>query len=149
MNDLADNKEPAISKDFARSVGEVDRTLDAVAKPELFRQAYGRVTNGKDSAGATNFLDNIAAVMRFDLFLHRGHDVRGAQINFLARRRAAGNKIRAHKIMRQFAPPPAYSSKGPLGFWNAPEVTMRLAGGSAVLESSTRSTFGPSVSSSG
>src|SRR5438874_13828831 len=103
MNDLADNKEPAISKYFARSVGEVDRTLNAVTKPELFRQAYGRVTNGKNSAGPANFSDNIAAVMRLHPFLLRRHHVGRAQVDFFARCRAAGNKIRAHKPLRPFA----------------------------------------------
>jgi len=42
-----------------------------------------------------------------------------------------------------------YSSRGPLGFSNAPSEIIREAGGSGVLESSTRCTFGPSVSSSG
>ena len=42
-----------------------------------------------------------------------------------------------------------YSSRGPLGFSNAPSEIIREAGGSGVLESSTRCTFGPIVSSSG
>ena len=63
MNDLADNKEPAIFKYFARGVGEVDRALNAVTKPKLFRQAHGRVARGNDAARATHFFDNIAAVM--------------------------------------------------------------------------------------
>src|SRR5437763_16088617 len=103
INYLTYNKEPAISKYFARRVGEVDRTLNAVTKPELFRQAYGRVTNGKNSAGAANFFDNIAALMRRHLFLHRRHHVGRAQVDVVARCRAAGNKIRAHKILRRFA----------------------------------------------
>src|SRR5215831_5074685 len=43
----------------------------------------------------------------------------------------------------------AYSSRGPLGFSNAASETITEAGGSGVLESSTRCTFGPIVSSSG
>src|SRR6266568_8131284 len=150
MNNLADNKKPAIFKHFARGIGEIDRALDSVTKAKLFRQAHGRVAHGNDAARATHFFDNVAPIMGLDLFLHRGHDVRGAQINFLARRCAAGNKIRAHKIMpRKLSGPPAYSSKAPLGFWNAPEVTIRLAGGSGALESSTRCTFESRVASSG
>ncbi len=98
MNDLPDDEETAIFENFARGVGEVDRTLNAVTKPKLFRQAHGRVTHANDSTCATHFFDNIAAVMRLDLFLHRSHHIGRAQINFLARRRAAGNKVRAHKI---------------------------------------------------
>ena len=115
VNDLADDKEPAIFKYFARGIGEIDRAFDTVAKTKLFRQPHGGVADRNHSARATYLIDDVAAVMRFDLFLHRGHNVRGAQINFLARRRAAGNKIRAHRISGDL-PRTVYSSKGPLGF---------------------------------
>src|SRR5436190_24302902 len=115
VNNLADNKEPAISKHLARGIGEINRAFDTVAKTKLFRQPHGGVADGNYSARATYLINNVAAVMRFDLFLHRGHNVRGAQINFLARRRAAGNKIRAHRISGDL-PRTVYSSKGPLGF---------------------------------
>ena len=97
MNNLADNKKPAIFEHLARSIGEIDRAFDAVAKTKLFRQPHGGVADGNHPARATHLINNVAAVMRFDLFLHRGHDIGCAQINFLARRRAAGNKIRAHR----------------------------------------------------
>jgi len=63
VNDFADNKEPAISKYFARSVGEVDCALNAVTKPKLFRQPHRRVAHGNDAACATHFFDNVAAIM--------------------------------------------------------------------------------------
>ena len=63
MNDLPDDEETAIFENFARGIGQVDRTLHAVTKTELFRQAHGRVTDRNDSTGATHFFDNIAAVM--------------------------------------------------------------------------------------
>jgi hypothetical protein len=47
--------------------------------------------------------------------LHRRHHVGRTQIDFLARRRAAGDKISAHEILRRFAAL-SYSSTGPLGF---------------------------------
>ena len=97
VNNLADNKKPAISKHLARGIGEINRAFDTVAKTKLFRQPHGGIADGNHSARATHLVDDVAAVMRFNLFLHRGHNVRGAQINFLARRRAAGNKIRAHR----------------------------------------------------
>ena len=96
MNDLADDEEPAIFKNFARGVGQIDRTLNAITKTKLFRQAHGGVAHGDDAARAPHFFDDVAPVMRFHLFLNRGHDVRRAQIDFLARCRATGNKIRAH-----------------------------------------------------
>ena len=96
VNDLPDNKQPAIFENFARSVSEINRALHAVAKTKLFRQAHRGVAHGYDSTRATYFLDNVTAVVRFDLFLHRGHHVGRAEINFLARRCAAGNEIRAH-----------------------------------------------------
>jgi hypothetical protein len=42
--------------------------------------------------------------MRFDLFLHRRHHIGRAQVYLLVRRRAAGNKVRAHKNVRRFTP---------------------------------------------
>ena len=75
VNDLADDKEPAIFKYFARGIGEIDRTFDPVAEAKLFRQAHGCIAHGNDSTRAPHFFYNVAAVMRFDLFLDRGHDV--------------------------------------------------------------------------
>lgn len=96
MNDFADNKKLAIFENLARSIGKIDRALYPVAKAELFGQAHRGVAHGNDPTRPTHFVYNVAAVMRFHLFLHRGHDIGRAQINFLARCRAAGNKIRAH-----------------------------------------------------
>jgi len=96
VNDFADNKEAAIFKDFPRGIGQIDRALDAVTKAKLFGQPHGCVAHGNHSTRATHFIDNVAAVMRLDLFLHRRHHVGCAQVNLLACRRAAGNKIRAH-----------------------------------------------------
>ena len=96
VNDLADDKEPAIFKYFARGIGEIDRTFDPVAEAKLFREAHGCIAHRNDSARATHLIDDVAPVMRLHLFLDRSHHVRGAQIDFLARCRAAGNKIRTH-----------------------------------------------------
>ena len=96
VDDLADNKEPAIFENLARGIGQIDRALDAVTKAKLLGQPHGCISHGNHSTGATHFVDNVATVMRFDLFLHRGHHVGCAQIDLLACRRAAGNKIRAH-----------------------------------------------------
>src|SRR6266478_5666941 len=137
MNDFAHNKKPAILENFARGISEINRALDTVTKPKLFSQPHRGVAHGNDSTRATYFLDNVAAIVRFDLFLHRGHHVGRAQIDFLACRCAAGNKIRAHDIVRRAAAA-FYSSNGPLGFSTAAEVIITEAGGSGVLESSTR-----------
>ena len=96
VNNFADNKKPAIFENLARCIGEIDRALDTVAKPKLFRQAHRGVAHGNDSTRAPHFFYNVAAVMRLHLFLHRSHDVGCAQVDFLARCRATGNKIRAH-----------------------------------------------------
>lgn len=99
MNDLADDKKPAIFKNFARCVSKIDCALDAVAKTELFRQTHGGVADRNDSAGAPDFFDNVAPIMRLDLLLHCGHYIRRAQIHFLARGCATGNQVRAHVIL--------------------------------------------------
>ena len=96
MNDFADDEQPAIFENLARGVSKIDRALDAVAKTKLLGQAHGRIADRNDSAGASYFFDDIAAIMRFDLLLHRRHHVRRAQIHLLARRRAAGNQVCAH-----------------------------------------------------
>ena len=91
MNDFADNKEPAILENFARSIGKIDCALDPVAKAELFREAYGGIAHGNDSTSPANLLDNIAPIVRFDLLLHCGHHIRRAEVHFLPRGCAAGN----------------------------------------------------------
>ena len=63
MNDLADNKKPAIFEDFASRIREIDRPLDTVAKTKLFRQAHGSVAHGNGPTRAAHLLDNIAPVM--------------------------------------------------------------------------------------
>ena len=89
VNDFADNKEPAIFENLACGISEINRALNTVAKAELFRQAHSGVAHGDDSTSPAHFIDNVAAVVRFHLLLHRSHHVWRAQINLLARRRAA------------------------------------------------------------
>jgi hypothetical protein len=91
VNDFAYDKKPAIFENLARRISEIDRAFDAVTKTELFGQTHGRITGLDDPAGAADFLDNIAAIMRLDLLLDSGHYIRRAQIDFLARRRSAGD----------------------------------------------------------
>src|SRR6266850_8312434 len=98
VNDLADNEEPALFENFARGVSKIDRALDPVTKAELLGEANGGVADCNDPSGAMHFVDDIAAIMLLDLFLHRGHHVRRTQVYFLARRRSAGNEVRAHRL---------------------------------------------------
>src|SRR5215471_1401931 len=95
VNDLADNEEPLVFENFARRIGEIDRSLDAVTKTELFRETHGRFANFNDPALSANLVDDVAAVMLFDLLLHRGHHVRRAEVYFLARGRSARDEVRA------------------------------------------------------
>src|SRR5712692_654649 len=116
MNDFANNEEALIFKNLARGISEIDRALDAVAKPELFCEPHCSFTGSDDSSGTPNFVNDVAAIMRLHLFLHRGHYVGRAQIHFLPRRRPARNDICVHKIMRRSATSLCYSINGPLGF---------------------------------
>src|ERR1700693_5308359 len=99
MNDFADNKKLAIFENLARCIGKIDRALDPVAKAELLCQAHGGIAHGNDSTRPADFIDNVAAVVRFDLLLHRGHHIRRAEIYFLARGRAAGNQVSTHIVL--------------------------------------------------
>ena len=101
MNNFADNKKPAIFENLARCIGEIDRALDTVAKPKLFRQAHRGVAYRDHSPGPAYLIDNVTTVVRLHLFLHRGHDVRCTKVHLLARGCAAGNKVRAHKMNRR------------------------------------------------
>ena len=96
MNDLADDEEPAVLENFSRRIGEIDRALDAVTKAELLRQPYRDVAALENAAGAPDLVHDIAAIMRFDLLLHRRHHFGRTQVHLFARRRAAGNKVGAH-----------------------------------------------------
>jgi hypothetical protein len=96
MNDFADYKKLAIFENFSRRIGEINRALDSVAETKLLRQAHRCVTYRDDPTGAAHFVDDVATIVGFDLLLHGGHYIGRAQINLLARRRAARNQIRAH-----------------------------------------------------
>ena len=98
MNDFADNKQATVLENFPGGVRQIDRPLDPVAKAEFLREADSRVTNANDSASAANFVDNVTAIMLLDLFLHRGHNVGRTQVDFLARRRSAGDEVRTHDL---------------------------------------------------
>src|SRR6266851_2330689 len=100
VNDLADDEEPALFENFARGVSEIDRALDPVTKAELLGEANGGVADFNDPAGAMHFIDNVAAIMLLDLLLHRRHHIRRTQVDLLARRRSAGNEVRAHNVRR-------------------------------------------------
>ncbi len=99
MNDLADNKKRAVFEDFPRRISEVDGSLDSVAKAKLFCQAHRCIADGNHSTGAAHFLDDIAAIVRLHLLLHRCHDIRRAEIHLLARSCAAGNQVRTHIVV--------------------------------------------------
>jgi len=98
MNDFADNKKLAIFENLARCISKIDRALDPVAKAELFCQTHRGIAHGNDSTRPAHFIDNVAAVMRFDLLLHRRHHIRRAEVHFLPRGCSAGNKVRTHEI---------------------------------------------------
>ena len=97
MNDFANDKETAILKNFARGIGEIYGALDSVAKSKLFCQAHSDVADRDNPAIASHPINDIAAIMRFHLFLHRRHYVGRAQVNFFPGSRAAGYQICAHK----------------------------------------------------
>ena len=100
VNDLADDEEPAVFENFARGVSEVDRALNPVTKAELLGEADNGVADFNNPASATHFVDDVAAIMLLNLLLHRRHYVRRTQVDLFARRRSAGDEVRAHKIRR-------------------------------------------------
>src|SRR5437879_4114463 len=100
VNALADDSDPARFANFARGVSEIDRALDPVTKAELLGEADNGVANFNDPAGATQFVDDVAAIVLLNLLLHRRHYVRRTQVDLFARRRSAGDEVRAHKIRR-------------------------------------------------
>ena len=103
MNDLADNEEPAVLENFMRGVSEIDRALDAVTKSKLLRQSHRDIADADQTAAAPNLVHDLAEIVRLDLLLHRRHHVGRAQVYFFARRRAAGDQVRAHKLA-EFTP---------------------------------------------
>src|SRR5262249_40869677 len=98
MNNFSYNEQAAILENLARSVCEIDRAFDTIAKTKLLCQAHRRVSHGNDSTGPPNLFDDIAPVVGFDLLLHGRHNVRRTQVHSLAGSCAAGNQVRTHKI---------------------------------------------------
>src|SRR5437868_15351922 len=92
MNDFSHNEQPAIFENLASSIGQIDRALHAVTEAKLLGQSHSGVSNRNDSAGAPDFFDDVAAIVRLDLLLHRRHYVGSTQVHFLARSRAARNQ---------------------------------------------------------
>src|SRR5437867_12397655 len=99
MDNLADDKKPPIFENFAGRIRQVDRALDPITKAKLFRQAYCAVAHRNHTTGTADFLDNVTAVMRYDLLLHRRDNVRRTKVHLLARSCATGNQVRAHVVM--------------------------------------------------
>ena len=81
VDDLPEEKDAAVSEDFASGVGEVDGALDAVAEAKIAREAHGGGTDLDHAAFGTNLLNDEAAVVGFHLSLHTLHHLRGANIH--------------------------------------------------------------------
>ena len=99
VNDFPDDKKTAILENLAGCVRQIDCTLDPVAKTKLFCQTHCSIADGDDPARPANFFHNVAAVVRLNLLLHGSHHVGCAEVHFLPRCCAAGNKVRAHAIV--------------------------------------------------
>src|SRR5207245_11342120 len=54
MNDLAENKQPAIGEHLHRSIAQIDCPLDSIAKAKLFGQKYGRITRLERATAGPN-----------------------------------------------------------------------------------------------
>ena len=83
VDDLAEDIDGLIGEDLARGVGQVNGALDAVAEAEFLGQLDGQVARGKHMPAGANALDQVAAVMREDLGLDGGHDIRTAEVDLL------------------------------------------------------------------
>ena len=90
VDDLAENIDRLLGKDLARGIGQVNGALDAVAEAELLGELDGQVAGGKDMPAGADALDQVAAIMREDLRLHRRHDIRAAEVDLLRRGRRFG-----------------------------------------------------------
>ena len=97
MDDLSDNEEPAVLENLARCISQIDGALHPVTKAELLGQANGGVSDRNNSALPPDLVHDVTAIMGLHLLLHRRHHVGGAQIHLLARGRAAGDQVRAHR----------------------------------------------------
>src|SRR5208282_572628 len=81
MDDFAENKETAFGKDLSGCVCEIDCSLNAVAKAELFCEPQRRVLNGQGASVRTDSLYNHASVVRLHLLLYPRHDVGRAEVD--------------------------------------------------------------------
>src|SRR5579862_1072622 len=96
VDDLAQDEEPAILENLARGVGQVDGPLDPVAEAELLRQLQGYPLEADDAPAGAQPLDDLAAVVRFNLRLHGGHDIRRAEVD--PRLRGGCGRRRGHRF---------------------------------------------------
>ena len=81
VDDLPEQKNPPVREAFSSGIGKIDRALDPVAKPKLFREADCRLAGLQHAATRTQPLDKLAPIMSFNLRLHVRHDVRRAQVD--------------------------------------------------------------------
>src|ERR1051326_2838492 len=132
MDDFANDEEATILENFARGVGEIDRALDAVTKTKLLGQSQHQVAGRDDSAVPADLVDDVAAIMRLDLFLNAGHYLRSTEVEFVARSRAAGDEVRAHPPMSPSAGDPQLVSRSILGMWERPDGDCDTLGGSGL-----------------
>jgi hypothetical protein len=81
VNDFPEDEEPPIVEDLGRGVREIDGPLDAVAKAELLRQSHRHTLASQRAPTGPQPLHDLAAVVGLDLRLHRGVQLRRAEID--------------------------------------------------------------------
>src|ERR1044071_7660117 len=99
MDDLPDNEQAALLEDFARGIGEIDGPLDAVTEAKLLCQPHRYPVDRDNAPTATDLVDNVAAIVGFDLFLDGSHHFRGAEVDLVTGSSAAGDEVCAHRLM--------------------------------------------------
>ena len=80
VDDFAEEKNPAVGKNLARGIGQIDGPLDSIAEPELLRETDRCGSRLENTAVGADIFHQFAPVVAFDLGLHMGHHVRRAQV---------------------------------------------------------------------
>ncbi len=81
VDDLTQQENAAVSKDFAGGVGKIDGAFHAVAEAKVPGQTHRGGSNLNHAAFGADLFNNAAAVMRLHLGLHALHHLRGANIH--------------------------------------------------------------------
>ena len=81
VNDLSNEEDSLVGKDSPCGVGQIDSSLDTIAKTKLLGKADGRFPNGERAATIAELFNNGRVIVFFNFSLDESHDVGSTNVD--------------------------------------------------------------------